>query len=242
MDRGSVRPTVAELVGPPGSGKTTLLRALPSRDGIVAISRLRRQGHLDLYLRSGFALVPMLKEINSVSTGRWARWDHLIRLRASLALVERCAQRRVPLLVFDQGPTFTLTWLQARMRSSETSNGLEGWLERSVARWADRLDFVLLLDAPDDVLLQRIRSRSKSHVLKDLEDEAIRGEIARFRETFESVIARLGDLGGQQVLRFDTSRRPVGEVARVVEHLLRAGASRREGGPAAASDLPGSGA
>jgi hypothetical protein len=215
-----VRPIVAELVGPPGSGKTMVLRSLP-RDGIVAMSRLRRQGHLDLYLRNTLALVSMFPEIVSAPTRRWKRWDHVVRLRASLALVERCARMSAPAIVFDQGPTFTLMWLRVAS-SAETSTRLDTWLERMAARWADALDLVIFLDAPDDVLLERIRSRSKSHVLKDREEHVARGEIARIREAFDAVIARLGELGGLRVLRYDTSRVSVDAVVRSTALSLRA--------------------
>lgn len=65
-------------------------------------------------------------------------------------------------LVLDQGPLYTLSRLLAA-RPELTD---DRWLKREIESWADRLDAVLVLDAPDRELVERIRGRDKAHAVK----------------------------------------------------------------------------
>src|SRR5207253_8094260 len=93
------------------------------------------------------------------------------------------------LVVLDEGPVFALAWLQVfGAERLLRSTAYKRWVQRTLADWARVLDAVVLVDAPDPVLSQRIRARVKPHLVKDQSDQQITAFAARFRAAFASVI------------------------------------------------------
>ncbi|MGH7531140.1 MAG: hypothetical protein ACREMN_12210 [Gemmatimonadales bacterium] len=188
------RAVIVELVGPAGAGKTTLAR------GVSAADRTVRAG-LSLWglprpqlLVSALALVPTA--VGAALRGARLRGGELaqmIRLGALRRVVRREAPRH-RILLLDEGPVFALSWLDVFF----TRNGDRvpaSWRRRTIADWALLLDLVVFLDASDLTLAQRIRSRSKTHPVKDHSDAEISGFSARFRQAFERAIGELSRAG-----------------------------------------------
>ena len=75
-----------------------------------------------------------------------------------------------------------------------------------MAEWAQTLDVVIYLDASDDVLIERIRTRRQAHPVKDLPAEEVGRFLSAYRRAYERVIDDLLACGGPQVahLRADT--------------------------------------
>jgi thymidylate kinase len=88
----------------------------------------------------------------------------------------------------------------------------ERWWRRELTAWAATIDITVVLDAPDDILLERIRERGKPHQLKDLPEAAVRKAFGRWRALLEDLIAELHTHGDVSVLRVDTGGKPVAEV------------------------------
>jgi thymidylate kinase len=207
------RPIVVELVGPAGAGKSAVADAL--RFGQDETLRVSIWGlPLPALLWSAAALLPTFLML--CLAARAVRWDELkqmIRLGALGRVLPGAAQGR-RLVVLDEGPLFALTWLQVfgaeRLLRSAT---YERWVNRTLAAWAHLLDAVVLVDAPDPVLSQRIRSRVKPHMVKDQTDQQISAFAARFRAAFASVIPALTRLNGTQQLTVQTDLETPQELA-----------------------------
>ena len=100
--------------------------------------------------------------------------------------------------------------------------------------WASELSMVVWLDAPDPVLWSRINERSQDHRTKGDETDAGHSFIARYRRSFDSLLHRLEELGGPEVLRFDTSTPTAEKIVETVGPLLAPASalgSDREGEP-----------
>ncbi len=123
------------------------------------------------------------------------------------------------LVIMDQGPVFRLAFLQAFGCAITGSSAFRDWWERSCAQWMETLKVVIWLDAPDALLIERVRERDLSHAIKKKSDAEARAFLARYRQAFESVIQRFETVVGPVVLRFDTEREPLDTI---VNHVLEA--------------------
>lgn len=237
---------IVEVLGPPGSGKTALLDELGRRDSGRPVSRIevvsgyRNLAEIPAYLRAAVSLAPVLAA--EVVSGRLSRrqlhWA--IRVEASPHVANRRgAGSRV--VIFDQGPLYTLARLTDSTRPADSgvtatsglgrSEALARWRRGALDRWASALGVAVLLDAPDDVLVRRIHAREKPHAAKELPADAAVHAVASSRASLEAVLVELASRGGggsgPQVLRFDSSHRTVGEIAASVTTALRGSADLR---------------
>ena len=209
---------VAEIVGPAGAGKSTLTQVLRERDGSL------RTG------LSVWGLPPALLCLNAVlslprfvglyrSRGRIRRDEVklIVRLSALHQLLGRESSKSYRTLLLDEGTIFALVKLLAFGDKAKSgggrSNHLDAWTQSLLNRWARRLDAVIWLDAPDEVLAERIRTRGKAHRVKDKSDEEIFAFLARYRESYERVISELNARHGLKVIRFSTEEHSLEEMA-----------------------------
>lgn len=212
-------PLVAEIVGPAGAGKSTLAAALGRRgEGVRAglgVWRLPAR----LLLSSALRSLPQL--LGMYRGGRPPGFQEaalVVRLNALGRLVGREAARRHRFLLLDEGTVFALAKLDAFGRAGGRPRGL-------VERWAGVLDAVVWLDAPDEVLARRIRGRAKPHRMKARTDEEIKAFLARYRESYERVVAELGAGGRLKVIRVSTAdgETPERTAERVLSRIEAAG-------------------
>jgi shikimate kinase len=175
----------AEIVGPPGVGKSTVIEALTRHDVRTVDS-----------LKAGAALIPsMLGVIAHSFRDRAARPRTLQEFRWMTRLTAAPSLVRGSRILFDQGPVYTIARLTgAAMRSS--------WLDEQTKRWSELLDLIVLLDAPDDVLIERIEGRAKTHALKGVADAQTRASLAKWRALYASVVSAMGDVA---LMRIDSA-------------------------------------
>lgn len=202
---------VVELVGPAGVGKSLLAGRLLARGGVVRASvwSLPRALVLESALRS---LPVLVRTCYATRTLPRAELEQIVRLKALDLFVRRRAGDAW-LVVLDEGPVFALSWLRAFGHRRLQNGRLEAWWRRTLATWAALLDRVVLLDAPDSVLVSRIRGRTKPRdLLREMTDAEILDRIARYRSAFGRVIAALPAGGRPHVLS-------LGEVDGAAERL-----------------------
>jgi thymidylate kinase len=190
---------LVELVGPPGAGKSTLQRGLLERyDDLEPTPLLRKRPYTHILARHTLAALGTLARRRALDP----RYPvDQVRMMAYLrALPEVFATgdgRRI--VLFDQGPLFSLT------RPYLADAKLAEWWESTFATWRRRLDLVVLLDAPDEVLLERIEERLKFHRVQGRDRQDALAFLSNTRGVYERALARLvEDEPAPAVLRVDT--------------------------------------
>jgi hypothetical protein len=145
----------------------------------------------------------------------------MVYLQALSRILERQDPMRTRFRVMDQGPVYSLTKLCELGLEPLTTERLARWWEESLDRWASLLDVIIWLDAPDQVLIERINIRGKRHLLKGARDRDARDVLAQSRARYEYVISRLSTRRqAPEVLRYDTGRQALDEVVNTVISAL----------------------
>lgn len=218
------RPLVVELAGPAGVGKSTLRRLLGEHDVRVRVDRnIWGLPRSRLLVNSARLLSSSLAASWSASMPSWSSLAQAARvdtLHQLMTLPVTSPGWRIVLL--DEGPVFAMTWFLVFQRDSVTRGYLARWWHEAIDRWAETLDAVVFLDAPDVVLAQRIRMREKPHMVKDRTEREIALFTAAFRAAFDQVLARLAAREGPRLLVLDTERRSLPELADMLSNSFTA--------------------
>jgi len=219
---------VMELAGPAGAGKTAVLRAIAARDpGVRAGVRVDRVRGLPGVVWHAIALTPALADL-LFTDPRWV-WPglrHLGRLRTLPAAIHGRDNGRTRATVLDEGPVFSLARLAVFQRAALGN----GWLARewrsALERAARLLDAVVLLDAPNELLAERIRSRTKSHAIKDGSDRQVFDFLDRYRAAYRDIVSQLAARGHTRVFELDGTA-TLEQIAREVLGVLEPVAAER---------------
>lgn len=214
-------PLVVEIVGPAGAGKTTILSALSQHnENIRPIYGFRRKSYVPFYASHAFLLLPFF--LRQGRMGRWHTWrdmNRMIRLKAIHQILERMIVKEGLISILDQGPIYTLTILAGYGSENTKSQCFVNWWEKTLKEWTATLDLIIWLDAPDEVLLERIHARDKQHLVKEKSDQEAIEFLMQCRTLYKQIIGKLAADGGPKVLCYDTSQCPS---AQIVENILDA--------------------
>lgn len=205
--RESRPPLLVELVGPAGAGKTAILRAIARSDARTqAGMHISRFKYLPLMLWYSLALSPLGLDMLWENPRSWrSGMLHLLRLKTLHSVLAREASPDHRTIVLDEGPVFSLSRLSVFQNASRGPGRLaRGW-RAELDRWAQTLDVVVWLDAPDPVLAQRIRDRSKPHRIKDEGEEAVYEFLERYRVAYQEVLDLLKAGGRVQLVELPTA-------------------------------------
>ncbi len=193
------RPVVVELAGPAGSGKSTLWQLLTARPRVVGAKlwELPRS----LLAASALRTLPaMVAVVRRAGTLPWEDLKQVIRLDALRRSLRALRSTDCELILVDEGVVFALSFLRVLGSTGFRDGRLDDWWRRTLDAWAPLLDGVVLLDAPDPLLVHRIRTRAKPHLYKDRSELEINEFSAAYRDAFEWVLAGLTARSGLRVV------------------------------------------
>jgi len=191
-------------VGPAGAGKSTLAGHVQQDDSRVHVGLSLWRLPRSRLVRGAIALAPTI--VIAALRKRRLRWreiKQMIRLDALRRVLRRMKSRH-PIILLDEGPVFGISWLDLTFadRGAAAAKHLR---RRRLKRGGRLLDAVVLVDASDETLATRIRTRAKAHRIRGESD----AEIGRFADGFRRAFDRvLGDLeqSTRGELRVDTIR------------------------------------
>lgn len=217
------RPLVVELVGLAGAGKTTLSKALTQGNQQVTskITLPRSQMNRHLLLHT-LAFLP--GHLRHCLHQRWFTREELrglIYLTAWPEFLSQPSRRPQRIQLLDLGPIYRLAFLQEFGPPLVKEGRFAQWSHETLDRWSSVLDLVIWLDAPNAVLLERINTRAKDHLVKARSAAESEVFFTRYRAGFERVIAQLPAHKGPTILRFDTSKNSVEQILTQVTTVLQ---------------------
>ncbi len=216
---------IVEIAGVAGAGKTTLASAMGAAHPASRSDeplQLRSVDHLPSVLRSVPRLIPLLAR--SAARGKIPSWTELklvIYLMEWPRRLQRHVAYRTGLTIIDQGPVYGLARLGRTERPMSGTEPSSPWWAAVAGAWFDVLDAVIWLDAPNDILQDRVQTRSQDHEVKGRSDAEAMRFIDDYRASYQQVLARMERPGGPVVMRYDTSTQSASAVAADALQRLR---------------------
>ena len=161
------RPLIIEIVGVAGSGKSSLATAV-----VDVHEGWQIEGPLEMrnvrHLRHAAHSAPRLGRIMTANLSQqrrltWKESKYLLYVMEWNRYLSSTPTRERKAVVLDQGPVYVLTRFGTADVPIVGCEPGSRWWRDNTARWADALDIVVALDAPDSVLCNRVASRNRSH-------------------------------------------------------------------------------
>jgi thymidylate kinase len=214
--RAAYRLPVVELAGPAGSGKTTVAAHLMQTDETFGPGRLHIPLHR--FVLDACRLLPTFARMRGtradIQRKDVKRMLYLSAMSRTVERARRSGSYRV--LLLDEGPVYMLARMRALAGAIESS-GYRKWVQNALEWWGRELDVVALLDAPNEVLVQRIRGRSDPPPVARLTDHELSRFLTRYRAVYEQIVGELAQSGPVRVVRIATDGVPPA----IVAHRIR---------------------
>ncbi len=201
------KPRVIELAGLAGTGKSTLknhlLELYPKAiyglrgDGVGLFLLKNIYLYLSLYIQGGYGLFKSLIKIDILQN----------RLKSGFYDSNQY-------LILDQGPIFYAVNIISRLPK------FENIILDKIADIAQYYDEIIFLEAPLDILSNRINSREQKHRVKNLNKSVQIEFLKRHREVFKKVL-KLFHSKGVRVYGVDTSSSSPDEVKEIADAIIR---------------------
>lgn len=221
------RPRIIELVGPAGAGKSAITAELARQPGVLCTSMWFVPGTELAW--ATFCTVPSaVRLIRRARSPLYRELRHISRLRALLNFLDRDELSRYRYVVIDEGAVYTFAWLRVIGHPAFHDTRTQSWRHYVAGLWSATIDEVVRLDAADAVLAQRLRTRTKSHVMSQAPDRAITAFSMRYRTAINDTISLIQQHGRFGVRDFRTDHQSAADIARQILGVREAVTPERE--------------
>ena len=209
---------VVEIVGPAGAGKTTLYQALGRHSESFRLENfpdVRKAADAPFFILNGLRLLPSLLRVFRLDSRQLTRREFawMTILNGWSALLRRGANNGDKVLILDQGPVYLLAEMRLFGPEYLRQKAAERIWQDLYGRWKTTLQMVIYLDAPDEILLDRIRNRRQEHIVKTQPATIGYEFLDRYRAEYEVILSALtAHKTDIKVLRFDTVQQPAHDI------------------------------
>ncbi len=211
-----------EIIGLAGTGKTTITKTLiagHSKFIRVFIPTTDKVKNYPFFVRSFFPLITGYLNLSRKSsrkfTYRELAWLMVLRSWSKQFMK---INKDSKTFLFDQGPVFLTTSLYCFGPSCADQNVLDNFWEPIFANWAGILDMIVVLDASNECLYQRIVQRQKNHVMKNEKKEVVFDFLDQWREGYKTVLHQFAlQTPTPRILKIDTEKVPIDRICRLIK-------------------------
>lgn len=156
---GAKGPYLLEVVGVAGVGKSTIFRSLLSdTKHFKQAWRFRTLYRFPATLSTALRLLPHWIALELIAPRLHAvHVKYLASMEIQHDLYRIAPQTREQIHLFDQGPVYALNRLRSDERQVLRNPGARHIVDHCISIWSQRLDCIVFLDAPDEVLYERTR-------------------------------------------------------------------------------------
>jgi shikimate kinase len=207
-----------EIVGPAGAGKTTLCKALSCYGGVHLgnFPDVRNVANTPFFILYGLHVIPISIHVFQHDDRQLSRREFawLSILNGWPKVLQKELKRNNDIIFLDQGPVYLLSEISLFgpdcLKGEKVTRVWQTWYRE----WAATLDAIVWLDATDECLIKRIRSRDKDHVVKNESVQMVSEFLERYRSVYKHIQSELAaNHNGFKILRFDTNRQASEEIA-----------------------------
>jgi len=207
-------PMLIEFVGVAGSGKTTLRTLLHEMDPQIGLAPPPPKS---------FYLIPVMKifirwfptYMRHSSQTRWFTW-HEIKLMCYLEnwlpYLRRYSVEQDVVVILDPGSVYWLTALKWLGPDLVRNPKFEAWWENMRLKWLNAIDYLVWLDAPTSLLLERVLDRDEWHESKNLSSEEAARRFDIYRQGYEELVTQYKLKKKDHTLVFHTDQVPADEI------------------------------
>ncbi len=217
------RTRVIELIGPAGAGKTTLYQALGCYTDLIQLENfpnVRKVADAPFFILNGLCLIPSLRQLYDKNSRQLTRREFawMTILKGWPALLRKQVTDANRLIILDQGPIYLMAEMCLFGPEYLKQPPAEYLWQNLFESWCSTLDMIVYLDASDDILLNRIRTRDQEHVVKNQSATAVYEFLNLYRCAYEFLLSRLMlKKNGLEVIQIDTGQQ---ESRAIVSQLL----------------------
>jgi hypothetical protein len=211
-----VLPVVVELVGVAAAGKSTLLRTLSERDPRLRAG-VRPPTHR--HVPSAIAMLPTFLALHRPYHA--VLWNEMKRIAYLRTLRSLLPEQRRPVVVLDEGAVYMLARLLVFGDERIRTAAFARWWSAAIANWASVLRVLVWLDAPDSVLIERLRTRRQVHPVKALPDDEVIRFLGLYRAAYTCVLGELVACGGPRAVTLRSDLESVDALADRVAAEIR---------------------
>jgi hypothetical protein len=213
-----------EIVGVAGTGKSTLARTLADRDPgnrIADSLHTKTSAHWAYVAHSVPHVLPLVARSARVRPAfDWEETKFIVYVMEWRRFLRRDCRDDSGLVVLDQGPIFALARLLWGRKPVTATREFERWLDEQVAGWSVDLDGIVWLEAPEEVLLERINEREQDHEAKGRSIRQGLDLLLAHQSAYGVLFERLEALGRPPVFTFDTSVMSPVRIAEEIDGVL----------------------
>lgn len=215
-------PMLIEIVGVAGSGKTTLRELL---------HEMNPQIDLVLPPPKIFYLIPVMKIFSKWfpiylwhhKQSRWFSWHEIkliCYLEYWLPYLRRYSVERDMVIILDPGSIYWLTALKWLGPNLVKTPRFETWWEEMRLKWLNAIDFIVWLDAPTSLLLERVLERNEWHESKMLDGEEATRRFNIYRRGYKELVSQYSMKKNDCTLVFQTDKTPATEIFQQVKTIF----------------------